>query len=58
MRIYLIDSNTKETLTTFTNVLIWDYTFVEYDNNGYRNRTYAVDNTYFTDKLNKEIENG
>lgn len=57
--IYLINSETNETIRTFENVIEWDYNFVEYDNGGYRSKMYCNENEYFSDKevIVEETEN-
>ena len=50
MTIYLINSETNETIQTFDNVIKWGFNFVEYENNGLRGKIYCGENEYFTDK--------
>ena len=50
MMIYLINAETNETIQTFENVIAWGYNYVEYDNGGYKGKTYCNENEYFSDK--------
>jgi hypothetical protein len=47
--IYLINADTNETIQTFQDVISWGANFVEYDNGGYRAKTYCNENEYFSD---------
>ena len=49
MKIYLINTETNETIQTFENAISWGYNFVEYDNGG-RAKMYCGENEYFADK--------
>ena len=51
MTIYLINSETNETIQTFEDVTSWDCNFVEYNNGGYRAKMYCSENEYFTDQI-------
>ena len=50
MKIYLINSETNETIQTFENVTAWGFNYGEYTNGGYKAKMYCNENEYFTDK--------
>ena len=52
--IYLINSETKEVINTFNNVIAWGNNFVEYTQNGLRAKIYCNDNEYFTDTITED----
>lgn len=54
MTIFLLNKETNEILKTYNNVIVWDETFVEYENSGYRSRIYCEYNEFFTDKRIEE----
>ena len=57
MVVYLKNKETSEVINTYTNVIRWGYDFVEYNNNGYRGKTYCNTETeYFTDETPENME--
>ena len=55
MEIYLIDRETKEIKSTYTNVKSWSENFVETINNGLKSKIYCDSETeYFANVYNAE----
>ena len=54
--IYLINTESKEVINTYNNVISWGINFVEYAPKGLRVKIYCNDNEYFTDTLPTESE--
>lgn len=58
MEIYLIDRETKEIRSTYTNVKSWTANSVETINNGLRSKIYCDTETeYFTNVKEREVTN-
>lgn len=52
--IYLVNTETKEVVNTYNNVIAWGNNYVEYKQNGLRAKIYCNDNEYFTDTITED----